>query len=87
MCEGFGFGLKAGWGDYYEWDRPDNFLDFGLNGDGRYVEIVTDDDRRKGQSEFVLPADVLARIDEILDPVIESDPAKTLESSPKAREA
>ena len=34
-----------------------------------------------------LPADVLARIDEILEPVIERDPAKTLESSPKMREA
>ncbi len=34
-----------------------------------------------------LPDDVLSRIDEILDPVIERDPAKTLDSSPKAREA
>ena len=34
-----------------------------------------------------LPAEVLTRIDEILDPVIERDPAKTLESSPKTREA
>ncbi len=33
----FGFGLDAGWGDYYEWDRPGNYVDFGLNGDGRYV--------------------------------------------------
>ena len=32
-----GFGLNAGWGDYYEWDRPGNFVDFGLNPDGRYV--------------------------------------------------
>ena len=34
-----------------------------------------------------LPADLLKRIDEVLDPVIERDPAKTLESSPKTREA
>jgi len=33
-----------------------------------------------------LPADLLAKIDEVLDPVIERDPAKTLESSPKTRE-
>jgi len=32
-----GFGLKGGWGDYYEWDRPGNYIDFGINGDGRYV--------------------------------------------------
>ena len=34
-----------------------------------------------------LPDDVLIRIDKILDPVIERDAAKTLESSPKTREA
>src|ERR671917_179131 len=34
-----------------------------------------------------LPDEVLTRIDKILDPVIERDPAKTLESSPKEREA
>jgi aryl-alcohol dehydrogenase-like predicted oxidoreductase len=34
-----------------------------------------------------LDADLLAKIDEILDPVIERDPAKTKESSPKTREA
>ena len=34
-----------------------------------------------------LPEEVLTRIDEILDPVIERDPDKTLDSSPKAREA
>ena len=34
-----------------------------------------------------LDADLLTKIDEILDPVIESDPAKTSESSPKTREA
>ena len=34
-----------------------------------------------------LPAEVLTRIDEILGPVIERDPAKTLKSSPETREA
>jgi len=34
-----------------------------------------------------LPADLLARIDDVLDPVVERDPAQTLESSPKTREA
>ena len=34
-----------------------------------------------------LPTDVMERIDKILDPVIERDPARTLESSPKTREA
>ena len=32
-----GFGLAAGWADIYEWDRPGNYIDFGLNGDGYYV--------------------------------------------------
>lgn len=31
------FGLDAGWADIYEWDRPGNYIDFGLNGDGFYV--------------------------------------------------
>jgi aryl-alcohol dehydrogenase-like predicted oxidoreductase len=34
-----------------------------------------------------LPVEVMKRIDKILDPVIESDPDKTSESSPKTREA
>ncbi len=34
-----------------------------------------------------LDADLLAQVDEILAPVVERDPAKTLESSPKTREA
>jgi hypothetical protein len=38
-----GFGLTAGWGDYYEWDRPGNYADFGFNGDGRYVLRLTAD--------------------------------------------
>ncbi|MDQ3981510.1 MAG: hypothetical protein M3271_02375 [Actinomycetota bacterium] len=33
----FGFGLLAGWSDIYEWDRPGNYVDFGVNGDGYYV--------------------------------------------------
>jgi hypothetical protein len=41
--EDTGFGLRAGWGDYYEWDRPGNYFDFALNPDGRYVvRIVAD---------------------------------------------
>ncbi len=32
-----GFGLLAGWADIYEWDRPGNYVDFGLNTDGEYV--------------------------------------------------
>jgi hypothetical protein len=32
-----GFGLLPGWADIYEWDRPGNYVDFGLNGDGFYV--------------------------------------------------
>ena len=32
-----GFGLGPGWADIYEWDRPGNYIDFGMNGDGRYV--------------------------------------------------
>jgi hypothetical protein len=38
-----GFGLLPGWGDYYEWDRPGNFIDFGENGDGLYVVRMTVD--------------------------------------------
>jgi aryl-alcohol dehydrogenase-like predicted oxidoreductase len=34
-----------------------------------------------------LDADLLTKIDEVLDPVVERDPAKTLKSSPKTREA
>jgi len=34
-----------------------------------------------------LPDELLAKIDEVLDPVIERNPAKTSESSPKTREA
>lgn len=32
-----GFGLLPGWADIYEWDRPGNYIDFGLNTDGYYV--------------------------------------------------
>ena len=38
-----GFGLLPGWGDYYEWDRPGNFIDFTDNGDGIYVIRITAD--------------------------------------------
>jgi hypothetical protein len=38
-----GFGLKPGWGDYYEWDRPGNYVDFGVSGDGHYVLRLTAD--------------------------------------------
>ena len=34
-----------------------------------------------------LDADLLTKIDEILDPVIERDPSRTLQSSPQTREA
>ncbi|MBA8794378.1 aryl-alcohol dehydrogenase-like predicted oxidoreductase [Friedmanniella endophytica] len=34
-----------------------------------------------------IPADAMARIDEVLGDVVESDPARTLDSSPKTREA
>jgi aryl-alcohol dehydrogenase-like predicted oxidoreductase len=40
-----------------------------------------------GAAGVQLPTEVMKRIDEILDPVIERDPAKTNESSPKTREA
>jgi hypothetical protein len=33
----------------------------------------------------VLEEDLLAKIDEVLDPVVERDPVRTLESSPKKR--
>lgn len=33
----FGIGLGPGWADIYEWDRPGNYIDFGLNTEGRYV--------------------------------------------------
>ena len=32
-----GIGLLPGWADIYEWDRPGNYIDFGLNTDGFYV--------------------------------------------------
>jgi hypothetical protein len=38
-----GFGLLPGWADYYEWDRPGNYMDFGTNGDGLYVIRITAD--------------------------------------------
>ncbi len=47
-------------------------------------EQVTDSAAAAG---VTLDADLLAKIDEALDPVVERDPAKTQESSPKTREA
>jgi aryl-alcohol dehydrogenase-like predicted oxidoreductase len=38
-------------------------------------------------SGVTIPAELLARIDEALGDIVERDPAKTLESSPKSREA
>ena len=38
-------------------------------------------------SGITLDDDLLTKIDEVLDPVIERDPARTLEASPKTREA
>ena len=32
-----GIGLLPGWADINEWDRPGNYIDFGLNGNGYYV--------------------------------------------------
>jgi hypothetical protein len=37
MLDVRGFGLRPGWADIYEWDRPGNYIDFGLNPDGYYV--------------------------------------------------
>jgi hypothetical protein len=38
-----GFGLAPGWADYYEWDRPGNYIDFGDNPNGLYlVRIIAD---------------------------------------------
>ena len=36
---------------------------------------------------MTLTDDVLGTIDEVLSPVVERDPARTLDSSPKTREA
>jgi aryl-alcohol dehydrogenase-like predicted oxidoreductase len=47
-------------------------------------EQVRDNVRAAGVK---LDGDLLAKIDEILDPVVERDPARTKESSPKTREA
>lgn len=35
--ESTGLGLRPGWADIYEWDRPGNYIDFGSSGDGYYV--------------------------------------------------
>lgn len=36
-------GLTVGWGDVYRWQRPGQFVEFGDNGDGRYVVRSTVD--------------------------------------------
>jgi aryl-alcohol dehydrogenase-like predicted oxidoreductase len=40
-----------------------------------------------GASGVKLEGELMANIDQVLDPVVERDPARTRESSPKAREA
>ena len=40
-----------------------------------------------GASGVKLEGELMAKIDQVLDPVVERDPARTRESSPKAREA
>ncbi len=50
-------GLLPGWGDYYEWDRPGNYIDFGDNKDGLYViRIIADPEG------FILEADLTDNI-------------------------
>jgi hypothetical protein len=36
-------GLSVGWGDIYRWQRPGQYVNFGINGDGYYVVRVTVD--------------------------------------------
>jgi hypothetical protein len=36
-------GMSVGWGDVYRYQRPGNFVNFGLNPDGRYVVRLTVD--------------------------------------------
>ncbi|HEV7461705.1 MAG TPA: hypothetical protein VGN78_14295 [Solirubrobacteraceae bacterium] len=36
-------GLSPGWGDVYRWQRPGQYVEFGSNGDGRYVVRSTVD--------------------------------------------
>ncbi len=36
-------GISAGWGDYYRWQRPGQYVDFSGQGDGLYVVRVTID--------------------------------------------
>jgi len=36
-------GLSPGWGDVYRWQRPGQYVEFGGNGDGRYVVRSTVD--------------------------------------------
>jgi hypothetical protein len=41
--EGTRMGLSAGWADIYSWEQDGNYVEFGLNGDGRYVVRSTAD--------------------------------------------
>ena len=41
--DGRDFGLQPGWADYYEWDRPGNYVDVRGVRDGRYVLRMTAD--------------------------------------------
>ena len=36
-------GMSSGWGDSYRYQRPGNYVEFGTNGDGKYVAITTGD--------------------------------------------
>ena len=49
---GSDFGLLAGWADYYEWDRPGNYVDVSGVKDGRYVlRMTADPDRHITESD------------------------------------
>ena len=41
--KGTTMGLSAGWTDIYIWEQDGNYVEFGLNGDGRYVVRSTAD--------------------------------------------
>ncbi|HUR15576.1 MAG TPA: lysyl oxidase family protein [Mycobacteriales bacterium] len=41
--QGTKMGLSPGWADLYSWEQDGNYVEFGLNGDGRYVVRSTAD--------------------------------------------
>jgi hypothetical protein len=41
--KGTSMGLSPGWGDIYSWEQDGNYVEFGINGDGRYVVRSTAD--------------------------------------------